>query len=450
MVDMNDTIVAIATAPGRGGIGIVRVSGPSAKKIADGMITKQLIPRLATYCSFTDTSNSVIDSGIALFFPGPASYTGEDVLELHGHGGMTVLSMLVDRALELGGRHARPGEFTERAFLNGKLDLLQAEAVADLIDSVSTQAARSAMRSLEGVFSNKLQVLFDGIVQLRAYIEGELDFSEEEIEGLGSSAVQQQLKEYLDGLNEILKQAEKGARLREGAQVIILGRPNVGKSSLLNQLVGRDTAIVTGNPGTTRDMVAEDILVEGIPLRIIDTAGLRDTDNEVEQEGIKRAKNTTINSDVILFVIEFDQTVSNEEKAMLEKESESKHIAIIRNKIDLAGTDPGMEKYKDGFVELFLSAKTGEGINLLLEYLKDYLGASNLREDTFVARTRHLEALAGVKYYLENCVTLCDIDNRVLVAEELRLAQERLGSITGEFVADDLLGEIFSRFCIGK
>ncbi len=450
MVDKKDTIVAIATPPGNGGIGVIRISGPATKGVAKTMLGKALSPREACLCNFKNADGQHIDQGIAIFFPAPASYTGEDVLEMHGHGGRVVLDMLVKRVLELGARQALPGEFTERAFLNGKIDLLQAEAVADLINSNSAQAARGAIRSLKGEFSNKLYELHDKITNMRTLVEGALDFPEEDIDVINPIAIKQQLNEYIEVINEILTRAEQGARLQQGAQAVIIGRPNVGKSSLLNQLAGRDSAIVTAAPGTTRDIVNEDILLDGMSLRIIDTAGLRKAANEAEQEGVKRARNAAENADILLLMVECGQKLNKEENAIADQSRKMNHVVIIYNKIDLHNIKARQKKPDKEQIKIYLSAKTGEGIDLLLMHLSDHLGLCEYGEDVILARARHIESLKQAKGYFEHGLQKYSREHPELLAEELRLAQESLGEIVGKVGADDLLESIFSRFCIGK
>lgn len=451
MVDENDTIVAIATPPGRGGIGVIRISGPAVCAIAKGLIKQTLTPRVAHYCSFSDDLEQSIDNGIAIFFPGPRSYTGEDVLELHGHGGRIILNILVERTLALGARLARPGEFTERAFHNGKMDLIQAEAIADLIDSISAQAARSAIRSLAGEFSKRIYVLADKLINIRMFIEGTLDFPDEEIEFLSESDVKSKLISCLAELDGILTRAKQGNVLREGINAVIVGRPNVGKSTLLNQLAGREAAIVTATPGTTRDMVEEDILIDGVPVHIIDTAGLRKTGSEVEQEGIRRAKAAANNADVLIMMNEYGKKLRNTEQGLLKQTEAATQVIIVQNKIDLAGVKPALKINKNQQTEILLSAKTGEGIELFVQHLKDYLGMSEIHEDIFMARARHIDALVRAKSLLERGLNYySDRKAAELLADDLRLAQDALGEITGKFAPDDLLGVIFSRFCIGK
>ena len=450
MADNVDTIVAIATPPGRGGIGVVRISGKETKNIIPEVIGKRLSPRQAHLCTFKDERNQSIDNGLAIYFPAPASYTGEDVLELHGHGGQAVLSLLVDRVVRLGARMARPGEFTERAFLNGKIDLVQAEAVADLIDSTSAQAARSAVRSLEGVFSNKIQVLFDELVAIRTLVEGTLDFSEEDIDFFNPSEISRRLETCIEEIATVLMQAKQGVMLREGAQAVIIGKTNVGKSSLLNQLAGKNAAIVTAAPGTTRDTVEENVLIDGIQLRIIDTAGLRNTNDEAELEGIKRALDAAENTDIILFISEAGRKLEEEEKNLLQQLLKSNYVIVIKNKIDLTKISSGIKIIDDNQTEIALSAKTGAGIDLLLQRLSKYLEETDVREDAFIARARHAIALEKTQAHLEKSLQCCDKSKAELLAEELRLAQEMLGKITGRFSTEDLLGEIFSGFCIGK
>jgi tRNA modification GTPase len=450
MDDNVDTIVAIATPPGRGGIGIIRISGKETKNIIPEVLGKKLFPRKAHLCTFKDERNQSIDNGLAIYFPAPASYTGEDMLELHGHGGQAVLSLLVDRVVKLGARLARPGEFTERAFLNEKIDLVQAEAVADLIDSTSKQAARSAVRSLEGEFSKKIQGLLNELIAIRILVEGSLDFSEEDVNFFNPPEIYQRLETCINQTAMVLIQAKQGAMLREGAQAVIIGMPNVGKSSLLNRLAGKEAAIVTATPGTTRDTVAENILIDGIQLRIIDTAGLRNTNDEAELEGIKRAHNAAENTDIILFISEAGRKLEEEEKQLLQQLVKSNYVITIKNKIDLTKENNSIKIVDESQAEISLSAKTGEGINLLLQHLSKHLVETDVREDAFIARERHVIALEKTQALLEKSLRCCDKNKAELLAEELRLAQEKLGNITGIFSTEDLLGEIFSGFCIGK
>ena len=456
MVATNDTIAAIATPPGRGGVGIIRLSGVDAPKIAKQLLAKgshahDLGIREARVSSFLAEDGALIDSGILIYYPQPASYTGEHVVELQGHGGRVVMSMLLDRVIALGARQARPGEFTERAFVNNKIDLVQAEAVAGLIDSVSSQAARSAIRSLEGEFSHNINDLLQRLVNLRMFVESVLDFPEEEIDFIQGAEVKEKLSGCVKEVGKILKGAQQGAMLGEGLRLAIVGRPNVGKSSLLNRLAGRDAAIVSKTPGTTRDIVEENILIAGAPLNILDTAGIRESQDDIEEEGIKRALNAVSQADIILLLVEHDKNIGIEEQTVLDECSDNVKIVVVRNKIDLAANKQALLDKNRGKTEVFLSAKTGEGIDDLVQLLNTIMGLSSMGEDVCMARTRHLNALSETKGFLNNGLQHLENNSTLeLLAEDLRLAQESLGTITGSFVADDLLAEIFSNFCIGK
>lgn len=446
---MTDTIVAIATPAGRGGVGVVRVSGKNVGQIAAAVVGRLPQPRYATLCTFTDHDGSVIDSGIALYFPAPRSFTGEDVLELQGHGGPVVLDLLLKRVVSCGARIARPGEFSERAFLNDKIDLSQAEAIADLIDSVSQQAARGAIRSLQGEFSKRISHLSELIINLRMYIEAAIDFPEEEIDFLADEKIVQSLAEIREALQETKKQAGQGALLREGISLVIAGRPNAGKSSLMNCLTGKDSSIVTRVPGTTRDVVSEYIHIDGIPLKLVDTAGIRVTDDEVEIEGVKRALAEAGSADQVLLVIDLVEHENDWRKQVDELTDElSKHpgITVVLNKSDLV---PGVTASMDDVI--LVSAKTGRGIDELKSHIKSLAGFDGSGEGAFIARRRHLDALDRALIHLSEGARQLD-ERRAgeLLAEELRLCHEALTEITGEFSSDDLLGKIFSSFCIGK
>lgn len=439
---MHDTIVAQATAPGRGGVAIVRVSGPLVKKIMLQVLDADLVPRYATYLSFFDTTHQVIDEGIALFFPNPHSFTGEDVLEFHGHGGPVVVDLLIQRVISLGARLARPGEFSERAFLNGKIDLTQAEAIADLIDASSTQAARLALRSLQGEFSTAINILNEKVIQLRIYIEAAIDFTDEEIDFLSDSKIIAMLDDVMVTLAAIQANAKQGSLLREGITVVIAGEPNVGKSSLLNALSGKDLAIVTDVPGTTRDVLRDYIMIDNMPIHIIDTAGLRQSDDIVEQEGIRRAYQEIEKADLILEVVADTSPMSIH--------STTAPRILIRNKIDLRQEQPSIQ-INGGVSAISLSAKTGAGIELLKNHIKSLVGYQQQTEGIYLARRRHLDALARADKHLHAAIKqLTESRAGELAAEDLRLAQNALSEITGEFTADDLLGRIFSSFCIGK
>jgi tRNA modification GTPase len=430
-----ETIAAVATAQGRGGVGIVRISGPLASVAAKAISGRELKPRFAHYGPFLDGQQQVLDEGLALYFPGPNSFTGEDVLELQGHGGPVVLDMLLKRCLELGCRLARPGEFSERAFLNDKLDLAQAEAIADLIEASSAQAARNALRSLQGAFSQRVHNLTEQLIGLRIYVEAAIDFPEEEIDFLADGHVLSMLDKVRDELSTVLREAGQGALLRDGMTVVIAGRPNAGKSSLLNAMAGREAAIVTEIAGTTRDILREHIHIDGMPLHVVDTAGLRDTDDQVENATAPEA------DDPFALWPEF-----------LEVRPDPSKVTLIRNKADLTGEAIVLEVSTDGHVTISLSAKSaGEGLELLREHLKACMGYEQTSESSFSARRRHLEALRHASAALEHGraqLTLAGAGE--LLAEDLRQAQHSLGEITGAFSSDDLLGRIFSSFCIGK
>ncbi len=445
-----DSIVALATPPGRGGVAIVRVSGKLVKKIAEAILEKPLRTRYAIYTAFLDSSAKTIDQGIALFFPAPHSFTGEDVLELHAHGGPIIIDALIHRILSLGARLAKPGEFTERAFLNDKIDLVQAEAIADLIDASSEQAARAAMRSLQGQFSDKIDALVNLLIQLRAYIEAAIDFSEEEINFLADKQIENNFIGIIALLKEIQKNAVQGSLLRDGITVVIAGSPNVGKSSLLNRLSGKEVAIVTHIPGTTRDLLKEYIVIDGMPIHIIDTAGLRESNDIVEQEGIKRAHTEIERADLILFVVDATCSAAIELSDFIKKIPEKSAVITVRNKIDLLGQSPSITQQKDT-IEISLSAKTGIGMDLLTKQIKACVGLQTTNEGIFSARRRHIDALEKAHFFLENGLQQLRIHQAgELVAEDLRQAQIALSEITGAFTSDNLLGEIFSSFCIGK
>jgi tRNA modification GTPase len=444
---MSDTIAAIATPPGRGGIGIIRISGLQTHAIAKNILGFVPQPRFAAHAVFRDQDNNAIDDGIALFFPNPNSFTGEDVLELQGHGGPVVQDCLLRHVLQCGARLAKPGEFSERAFLNDRLDLAQAEAIADLIDAASEQAARAAVRSLQGEFSRHIQQLVEKLIHLRIYVEAAIDFPEEEIDFLSDGKVKQELKNILQELQTVLSTAQQGSLLREGMTVVIAGKPNAGKSSLLNTLSGRDTAIVTDIPGTTRDVLREMIQIDGMPLHIIDTAGLRNSTDQVEREGVRRALAEIEKADRILLVVD-DQDSEKESHPIFNYNK--KHLTVIHNKIDITDK-PAAISEENGITTIYLSAKTNAGIELLREHLKKCMGFNSQVEGNFIARRRHLDALHRAEQYLLNGEQqLTSHKAGELLAEDLRLAQQALSEITGEFTADDLLGKIFSSFCIGK
>jgi len=449
-MDETDTIAAVSTPPGRGGIGIVRVSGPATAAIAKALTGCLPAARSAHYCGFRDGGGTLIDRGVALYFPAPASFTGEDVLELQGHGGPVVMDMLLAAALEVGARPARPGEFTERAFLNGRMDLSQAEAVADLIDSGSRTAVRSALASLEGVFSDRVRVLAKELTEARAYIEASMDFPEEEIDFLSDPQLDQRLTSLRDHFAGIRASAARGVLLKEGVRVVLAGQPNVGKSSLMNLLVGRDSAIVTDVPGTTRDIIREHIQLDGLPLHVIDTAGIRTPGDAVEKHGVERAWSEIENADALLLVVDDRIGVDDADREILARTPAGVTRIVINNKIDLSGADAGADR-SDDVVHVRLSATTGDGIEVLESTLKQCVGYEFDSGGSFMARRRHLDALqrAGVAVDRAHEV-LRDRRAGELAAEELRQAQQALGEITGQITSDDILGEIFSRFCIGK
>ena len=439
-----DTIAAIATAPGRGGIGVVRVSGAGLGAFALALCGRAPRPRTAHFTRFLDEHERPIDEGVLLYFAAPASFTGEDVIELQGHGGPVVMQMLLERCLQLGARLAEPGEFTRRAFLNGKLDLAQAEGVADLIEASTAAAARSAVRSLSGQFSEEVHRITDALIDLRMLVEATLDFPEEEIDFLERARAMPRLEGIREALEGVLDRARQGALLRSGLNVVLVGAPNVGKSSLLNQLAGEERAIVTDVAGTTRDALRETIQIEGIPLHIIDTAGLRETEDRVERIGIERTWREIARADVILHLVEAGVVAEDDLDVRLPQGVER---IVVANKIDLAGLPPGRVE-AGGRVRLQVSARSGEGVELVRQELLRIAGWHAHGEDVILARERHLLALREALLHVEAAGT--QLGALELFAEELRLAQEELATITGEFSADDLLGVIFSRFCIGK
>lgn len=442
----NDTIAAVATAPGLSGIGVVRVSGPRLGSFITGLVGKPLPPRHAALCEFRDGRGEAIDQGIALFFPAPQSYTGEDVLELQGHGGPVVLQQLLRRCLELGARPAQPGEFTQRAYLNDKLDLAQAESVADLISAATAEAARGAMRSLQGAFSQRVDDLVRNLVELRALVEATLDFPDEEIESLDQMGGESKLAHIQASLSELSSASQQGSLLREGIQVVLAGQPNVGKSSLLNQLAGEELAIVTEIPGTTRDVIRQSISVEGIPAHIIDTAGLRDSIDPVERIGVERTWAAIEKADLLLLLIDATRGECDTDRDILKRLPSTLPCIRVMNKIDLL-EGAAAQGRRDGRNKVWLSARTGTGVDSLRKSLLEAVGWQG-GEGLFMARERHMRALEEARSHLERATE--QEGHLELFAEELRLAQEALGAITGDFTSDDLLGEIFSRFCIGK
>lgn len=448
--NQNETIASIATAPGRGGVGIVRVSGCLVTDIANQMLGYLPDVRKAHYGPFYGANNEILDQGIALYFKAPHSFTGEHVLELQAHGGPIILQWLLSRVIELGARLAQPGEFSKQAFLNDKLDLAQAEAIADLIEASSDQAARSALKSLQGDFSHQIDEMVEALIQLRLYVEAAIDFPEEEIDFLSDGHVAGQIEHLLQRLMAIQKSAQQGVLLREGMSVVILGRPNAGKSSLLNALSGRESAIVTEIAGTTRDILKEEIHIDGMPLHILDTAGLRESTDQVEKIGIQRAWQALDSADRVLVMLQAGEAIDPEDQAILDKLPPSLPVTLIRNKIDLIAAEPGLVE-TDQCTEIWLSAKHKLGLDLLTSHLKEVMGFQQTSEGVFMARKRHLDAIQQALDSVHNAQhQLEHFAAGELVAEDLRLAQNALSEITGRFSSDDLLGRIFSSFCIGK
>lgn len=438
-----DTIVAPATPPGTGGVGIVRVSGSAVERIARTILGSLPEPRTATYRNFRNAAGERVDAGLALYFPAPASFTGEAVLELHGHGGPVVLSTLVDTIVDLGARMAEPGEFSKRAFLNGKLDLVQAEAIADLIGSGTAQAARAALRSLSGAFSSAIDDLAGQLVRLRMHVEAAIDFPEDEVDFLSDDALLVRIDDCSRAFETLLAGAQQGRVLRDGFQVVIVGRPNAGKSSLLNLLSGQEAAIVTEVAGTTRDVLREQIDVDGLAVELVDTAGLRDDPDRIEAEGIRRAKAALGNADAVLWIQDVTEA---EQRAPKEDIPQDIPVTVVHNKIDRTGDEPGI---RDG--EVWLSASTGEGVDALRLRIRELAGYEGRGEGAFTARRRHVRALRrAAGHFRAGRRALEETKAGELLAEELRLSHQALGEITGAFTADDLLGTIFSEFCIGK
>lgn len=460
MTPSPDTIAAIATPPGRGGVGVVRVSGAAVPAIIDGVVGRALVPRVATVATFRGQRGEALDRGLALFFPAPRSYTGEHVVELHGHGGPAVLRLVLARCVELGARLAEPGEFTLRAFLNGKLDLAQAEGVADVIDAATATAARAAARSLSGAFSREIRALVDALVLLRMVTEAALDFPEEDIDFVRAAEAEGKLAAIRTQLAQVLARSTQGALLREGLAVVLVGRPNVGKSSLLNRLAGDEIAIVTPIAGTTRDTVQSQIEIHGIPLTVIDTAGLRPTDDPIETIGIERTWAAVERANLVLVLVDagvVGEGLTEADGAILAKLPATLPRIVVHNKIDLVAIEPGIDIREDEGLartrrHVFLSAKTGAGVELLRREILAIAGAHEDMEGAFLARARHLVALRDADVHLAAAAEhlIAARPALELFAEELREAQTALAAITGEFTADDLLGVIFSRFCIGK
>jgi len=448
-VTPSDTIVAIASPLGRGAVGVIRISGSDVPRVAVALLGTLPEPRVARLRCFHDADGTALDEGLALYFPAPASFTGEHVLELQGHGGAFILDRVLRRVLGMGVRMARPGEFSERAFLNGKMDLAQAEAVADLIDAGTTAAARAAVRSMQGEFSTRIRELQSQLTELRVYVEAAIDFPDEEIDFLEGAALQDRLSRVFAGFESITAAARQGALLREGLNVVIAGSPNAGKSTLLNRLVGDDVAIVTNLPGTTRDVLRQQVHFDGLPVNLIDTAGLRAAADVVEEEGIRRAKSEMQRADRMLYVLDatLGSAVSASDLAHLPP---AVPVVFVMNKIDLLGIAPRMDSHA-GFARIFLSAQTGAGIELLRDHLKLSAGYRDADSGALSARRRHLDALRRARELAESAAaTLRDTHAAELFAEDLRLAQRNLSEITGDFTSEDLLGEIFGSFCIGK
>jgi tRNA modification GTPase len=442
-----DAIAAIATAPGRAGVGVVRVSGPRLERLAQGVLGGLPEPRRAARAVFRDASGAAIDDGLALYFPAPHSYTGEDVLELHGHGGPMVLQMVLRRCFELGARLAEPGEFTRRAFLNEKLDLAQAEAVADIIEAATETAARCAVRSLQGEFSRAVRALVDELIELRALVEATLDFPEEDVDPLDRADARGRLERLRAALAGTLDRAQQGSLLRTGLRVVIAGQPNVGKSSLLNRLAGEDLAIVTAIPGTTRDTIRQAVQIEGVPLHLVDTAGLRETFDEVERLGIARTWSEIEQADLLLLIVDAAAGVTAADEAIVARVPARLPRVVLHNKIDLIAAPPRVVA-ESGATVVYLSARTGAGVDFLRAHLLERAGWHPAEESPFIARERHLVCLRRAVERVDAASVLSRAPE--LFAEELRLTQGALAEITGEFSADDLLGEIFARFCIGK
>jgi tRNA modification GTPase len=445
----NDTIAAIATPPGRGGVGIIRISGPACQAIAGHILGKLPQPRQAEYLPFLGEDGLVLDQGIALYFQRPHSFTGEDVLELQAHGGPVILDLILQHCIKAGSRIARPGEFSERAFLNDKLDLAQAEAIADIIDASSEQAARAAVRSLQGVFSQRVNELLTALTELRMYIEAAIDFPEEEIDFLSDQTIYARLDHLDKNFTALMESTRQGTLLHEGITVVIAGRPNAGKSSLLNALAGKESAIVTEIAGTTRDVLREHIQIDGLPMHVIDTAGLRDTEDEVEKIGIQRAWSEIEKADRVLLLVDDRDGVTDEDREILQQLPTGPGLTIVRNKCDLSGNAPVMEQNEPAVITL--SAKQQLGVELLRDHLEQCVGYHAGGEGEFIARRRHVDALERVGDHLHRArQQLEQAKAGELAAEELREAQQDLAGITGEFGSDDLLGKIFSSFCIGK
>lgn len=447
-----ETIAAQATPPGQGGVGIIRVSGPRTRTIAQALLGKLPPPRHAVFSEFQDARQAAIDQGVALFFPAPRSFTGEDVLELHGHGGPAVMDLLLQRVLEAGARLARPGEFSERAFLNGKLDLAQAEAVADLISAASEGAARAALRSLQGAFSQRVHALVAMLIALRVHIEAAIDFPEEEVDFLADASLRARCRALIDDIELLQRDTRHGRLLHDGLTVVLAGPPNTGKSSLLNVLAQQDSAIVSPTPGTTRDVLREQIVIDGMPLHVLDTAGLRESHDDVEREGVRRARAAVQQADHVLIVVDDSDPLGADVHELLGQLPVGVARTLVRNKIDKTGRLPGAigAAGAGAEAELAVSAVTGAGLDALRVRLKDCAGFAPSETGSFSARRRHLEAIERARAHIDNGLEQLTSRQGELAAEELRHAQQALDEITGEFSTDDLLGRIFSSFCIGK
>lgn len=445
-----DTIVAVATPAGRGAVGIVRLSGPRAAAIATQLCGELPAPRVAALRHFRDAEGIAIDRGVVLRFVAPASFTGEDIVELQGHGGPVVMQALVAAACAHGARIARPGEFSERAYLNDRLDLAQAEAIADLIDAGTRDAARAALRSLDGALSQRVAELVEELTSLRVFVEGALDFSDEDVDWLADDGLRARVATLSAHLRELLVDAGRGRRLRDGITVALTGQPNVGKSTLLNRLAGADVAIVTAIPGTTRDVLRESIDLDGLPLTLVDTAGLRESDDPVEREGIRRARAALEQAEVALYLVDAQSGLQDADRLLLEAQPSQLRVLVVHNKCDLSGAAPRRWD-QDGLKHLSLSAATGAGVDGLIQELHGLAGLDDASQRGFSARARHIDALRRtLAFVLDAERRLLEGADAELAAEELRLAQDALGEITGRFSSDDLLGEIFARFCIGK
>jgi tRNA modification GTPase len=445
-----DTIAAVATPPGIGGVGIVRISGPSVPEIACALLGRLPAARHASFSRFRSADGSTLDEGLALYFPAPHSFTGEHVLELHGHGGPVVLDLVLQAVLAHGARTAHPGEFSERAFLNGKLDLAQAEAVADLIESASAEAVRAALRSLDGAFSRRVHDIIEQLIELRLRIEATLDFPEDGIDFLADKNLTSRAQQLTGQIDALRADTRQGQLLHDGMTVVLAGPPNAGKSSLLNALAQRDSAIVSPIPGTTRDVLRERIQIDGLPLHVLDTAGLRESENAIESEGVRRAHEAMQRADRVLLVIDDCEEEGSTVRALLMQLPVRARITLVRNKIDRSGRAPGVVASATDMPEFAISAQNGNGLDVLRNHLKECMGYQAAGEGTFSARRRHLDAIERARGHVDTALAQLAAHRAELAAEELRQAQQALGEITGEFTSDDLLGRIFSSFCIGK